>query len=343
MVTQINPREYITQFSHLPTVDVRSPQEYAHAHIPGALSIPLFSDQERAIVGTLYKQQGREAAVRAGLEIIAPHMISFIDQLRSFTEKKELVVHCWRGGMRSHAVAMLFSFAGYKTYQIIGGYKGVKQELRHYITTTNFRPILIGGHTGSGKTKLLAELEKQGEQVINLEDIAHHRGSTYGNLGQHAQPTQEQFNLRLFWQLYQCDPQKTLWLEHEGRRIGSLHVPQEIISKLEKAPVVCIKIPEKERMNRILEEYGSFAKDELIASTKQLEQRLGNQKMQEVCCNIQEDNLTAAVEKLLQHYDAAYNFATQRNTSNTFIDLDFTKEESIQERAKKIVFFAQRL
>ncbi|HAU30565.1 TPA: tRNA 2-selenouridine(34) synthase MnmH [Candidatus Dependentiae bacterium] len=342
MVHVAAPHQYLTELLNLPLIDVRSPAEYEHAHIPNALSIPLFSDQERAIIGTLYKQEGKEAAVRAGLEIVAPHMLSFIDQLRKYTDKKEVVVHCWRGGMRSHAVAMLFSFAGYKTYQIAGGYKAIKQELRQHATNTNYRCILIGGKTGSGKTALLEELTRQGKQVINLEQLAAHKGSAYGQLGQAAQPSQEQFNLSLFWQLYQYNPQKTIWFEHEGRRIGSLHIPQELVTHLEHSPVVYINIPRAERIERIIAEYGTFTKKELIASTHQLEQRLGNQKMQEICVAIEKDNLPIAVEKLLDHYDASYEFATQRNATNHFTQIDLPST-NLKDRAQALIDLAQRL
>lgn len=322
MVTQISPAEYLANYSQLPTIDVRSPKEYNHAHLPGALSIPLFSDQERAIIGTLYKQVGRTEAVRKGLEIVAPHMLSFVDQLKNYTDQKNIVVHCWRGGMRSHSVAMLFSLAGYTAYQIIGGYKAVKQELRKHIATNTYQIILLGGKTGSGKTELLNKLKKSGEQIVDLEGLAQHKGSAYGQLGNNPQPSQEQFILSLFWEFYYTSPQKNIWIEHEGSRIGSLHIPPEITQKLETAPVIYIEIPYQERIDRIMKDYGIHTSEDLINCTKLLEKQLGNKRMQEICTAIQNKQITTAIEHLLEHYDRSYAFATKQNNHNRFLLFD---------------------
>src|SRR3989339_2074314 len=130
MIHQTTVTEFLKKRLQCPVFDVRSPAEYAHAHIPSAFNIPLFSDEERAIVGTIYKQKGREDAIRAGLEIIGPHMTRLVDSVKAITDQKELIFYCWRGGMRSRSVAMLLDFAGYNVHLLTGGYKAFKTFLR---------------------------------------------------------------------------------------------------------------------------------------------------------------------------------------------------------------------
>ena len=212
MITQMGVEKiHIEQFLELakeyPVLDVRSPGEYRHAHIPGAYSLPLFSDEERKVVGTTYKQQSREASIKIGLDYFGPKMRKMVEEVELLIRSREsgqmvndsrlVLVHCWRGGMRSGAVSWLLDLYGFKVYTLIGGYK----KYRNYVLDTFRLPLqfnILGGYTGSGKTELLKTLKEKGESVIDLEDIAKHKGSAFGNIDMPEQPTQEMFENILY-------------------------------------------------------------------------------------------------------------------------------------------------
>ena len=173
----------------MPILDVRTPDEFAKGHMPTADNLPLFTTEERARVGTTYKQQGREAAILLGFDLAGPKWSTLILQALKLAPEKKVAVHCWRGGMRSGAVAWALDLYGFDTYVIKGGYK----SYRRWVLQQSNMPYLlqvIGGMTGSGKTKILHELDRLGEQTIDLEDLAQHQGSSYGTLNRLVQPSQ---------------------------------------------------------------------------------------------------------------------------------------------------------
>ncbi|RPI68717.1 MAG: tRNA 2-selenouridine(34) synthase MnmH, partial [Ignavibacteriae bacterium] len=169
-------------------IDVRSPGEYDHGHIPGAVNIPLFTDHERAVVGTSYKQDSPEAAMDVALKIVGPKLYGYVEQVRLSTDDKRLTLYCWRGGMRSSSMAWLFRTVGYDVDVLPGGYKAYRRRV-HEVLEYPWNFAVIGGRTGSGKTKVLKILHDAGEQVLDLEAIAHHKGSAFGALNQPPQPT----------------------------------------------------------------------------------------------------------------------------------------------------------
>src|SRR5438477_7448501 len=192
-VEKINIEKFIELSEQHLVIDVRSPAEYNHAHIPGAHNLPLFTDEERKIVGTAYKQQSREAAIKVGLDFFAPKMKRMVEEIESVIIGRQsavmdrngmqtgncLLIYCWRGGMRSAGVAWLMDLYGFKVYTLAGGYK----KFRNHALDTFRLPFqfkILGGYTGSGKTEMLKALENQGEFVVDLEDIAKHKGSAFG-------------------------------------------------------------------------------------------------------------------------------------------------------------------
>ncbi|HEV3250035.1 MAG TPA: tRNA 2-selenouridine(34) synthase MnmH, partial [Puia sp.] len=192
-IEKLNIEDFLSLSQSHPVVDVRSPGEYIHAHIPGAYNLPLFNDEERKTVGTLYKQQGRENAIKTGLDIFGLKMSRMVEEVENFAGKGRIIlIHCWRGGMRSAGVAWLMDLYGFRVYTLTGGYK----KFRRYVLETFSMPLhfkILGGYTGSGKTRVLKELEKQDELIIDLEEIAQHKGSAFGALEGKAQPSQEMF------------------------------------------------------------------------------------------------------------------------------------------------------
>lgn len=324
---------------NLPLIDVRSPSEFAQGHIPWASNVPLFSDEERAIVGTLYKQDGKDAAVREGLTLISPRMNAIVDQIKIIAPQKQVVVHCWRGGMRSKSIAMLLEFFGFQTFVVEGGYKAFKKYIRDAVASLK-NIVLIGGKTGSGKTKILHELKLLKEQVIDLELLAHHRGSTYGAIGLPAQPTQEQFIIDVLVALAQCDPTKIIWIEHEGARLGRVSVPQELWKIMYVAPVVYIEVPLEYRIAVISQEYGVLPTEELIKSTDNLLKLLGGADTKKVVDAIMAHDMHTAISLLLVHYDRAYTHSTERNDHNKFYKIQLVGDTP-QEHADQVLAFCR--
>lgn len=246
--------DFLAQGSVYPIVDVRTPAEFATGHIPGAHNLPLFSNEERALVGTCYKISGKEPAVELGLKLVGPKLFDLVKQAKGISRKKPLLVHCWRGGMRSASMAWLFNTAGIETRILTGGYKSYRHFIRNeFDRATNI--LIVSGYTGSGKTDILKSLAKQGEQIVDLEGIAHHKGSAFGAIGQGEQPTNEQFenNLALEWQKLQ--PGNRIWIEDESRAIGHIVIPETLFFKMRAATVFRIDMPHNVRVERLVREY----------------------------------------------------------------------------------------
>ena len=216
---RIDIEQFLSLAQLHPVLDVRSPGEYKHAHIPGAHSFPLFTDEERKIVGTTYKQNSREEAIKIGLDFFGPTLKQrVIEAERIAKGNKILLVHCWRGGMRSAAISWLLDLYGFKIYTLIGGYKAYRNWVLEQFKK-NYPFQLIGGYTGSGKTELLVALKKEKQLIVDLEEIAGHKGSAFGNIGLPPQPGQEQFENYLSMALHGCvqaSASTPIWFEVES-------------------------------------------------------------------------------------------------------------------------------
>ena len=200
---KISTEEFLQLARKHPVLDVRSPGEYGHAHIPGAHTFPLFSDEERKVVGTLYKQESREKAIKKGLEYFGARMVKMLEDAEAIVndDSKSVMVYCWRGGMRSAGVAWLLDLYGFKVYTLAGGYKSFRQWV--LVQFNKEYPIkIIGGYTGSGKTEVLAAMQQQGLTTIDLEALAHHKGSAFGAINMPQQPSQEMFENKLATTLF---------------------------------------------------------------------------------------------------------------------------------------------
>lgn len=333
MTKTISVAEYISLSEPAITIDVRSPAEFLHGHIPEACSVPLFSDNERAAVGTLYKQVGREEAVRAGLGFVSPKMEEYIELVRhirteaGLNKSTPIIVYCARGGMRSQSISMLLRCVGYTVLQLVGGFKAYKQFLCDQVPQYANSVVLLGGKTGSGKTVLLNELAKRGAQVIDLEGIAHHRGSAFGALGLPPQPTQEQFMVLVLSKLVSFDSTKSIWIEHEGSRLGSVHIPPELLTVMEIAPVVYMQVDLAVRKSILRRDYFSFSQDDLYACTMLLEKRLGGAITKQVLAALQAGDRETVLDLLLDHYDRSYEHNVKRNKKNLFIPLSLSGSE----------------
>lgn len=296
-----------------PLFDVRSPCEFSQGHIPGAISLPLFSDEERALVGTTYKQNGREQAIQIGLKAIGPRFHELAKTIQKESQEAHACrITCFRGGMRSQSVEWLAGLFGLSTVRLAGGYKAYRKHVleafdRHY----TFR--IIGGFTGSGKTEKIQELIKEGHQAIDLEDLANHRGSTFGLAPGASQPSTEHFENLLAHALLECDPSLPIYLEDESRQIGSCTIPKGIYEQMDKAPLYWLDVDFEARLERILATYGSFPSSYLIEQSSKLQKRLGGERTQFVIQALQENRIPDAARNLLQYYDAAYLHSRSRH------------------------------
>lgn len=286
-------------------IDVRAPIEFAKGHIPGAVNIPLFADDERAEIGTIYKQVGKNQALQLGEKIARPKVNGILAQIKSYLPD-QLVIYCWRGGKRSTEVCRLVNESGTAARRIQGGYKEYRREIRRFIEQPR-RLLMLGGKTGSGKTDLLLGLKKQNVQVIDLEGLAHHKGSVFGHINEEAQPSTEQFENDFVEELRQVDPEKILLLENESYVIGSVHLPPPLLKQMRAAPLLIIDIPIQARIDRLVREYTSTDHQQLIEACKRIAQKLTQPKLQEVITFIEKDDFASACRILLAYYDHYYN------------------------------------
>lgn len=296
-----------------PVLDVRSPAEYAQGHIPGAISFPLFTDAERTEVGICYKQQGRDAAVELGFAIAGPKFAGFLQQAKALTGDRHLRVHCWRGGMRSGAMAWVLEMGGFQVTTLEGGYKA----FRHWVLNTFEQPrslLMLGGMTGTGKTDILHTLAVQGEQVLDLEGLASHRGSSFGALMLPPQPTNEQFENLIAVQWSQFSPQRRVWVEAESLRIGTCRVPKALFAQMEQAPVLEIIRSKAERLALLVDLYAQAPLQELITATERIRKHLGGLRTQTAIALLQQQRFAEAFDQVLDYYDRTYEYDLQRRT-----------------------------
>lgn len=341
MSQRLNIEEFLSRADSLPLIDVRSPKEYAQGHIPGAVSIPLFDDDERAQVGIRYKYGGKENAVLLGLEIVGPKLADFVKQARKIAPKKEILVHCWRGGMRSESMAWLLETSGMKTYTLEGGYKAYRHHIREAFSKP-VKMIVLGGYTGSGKTDILKEIEKLEQQFLDIESIANHKGSVFGILGQEPQPTNEQFenNLAQAWRKF--DFEKPLWVEDESRYLGFCGIPDTLFFQMRDALLIKVIVPKSERENRLVKEYGSFSKEDLAEQLVKVKERMGGQNLKTALQALEAGDLQQVASLTLQYYDKAYNHAGKDRNSERVFELQ-VDEDDPQTTAETVLKFVENL
>lgn len=310
--------EFLEKSRKIPVLDVRSEGEYIQGHWPGSFNIPLFNNLERAEIGTIYKKSGKEKAVLRGLEITGPKLAYFVGESKKIAVNGQLLVHCWRGGMRSGSFAWLLQTAGMKVHTLLGGYKNYRQ----WVLQLFQKPVallVLGGETGSGKTEMLNELMKMGEQVIDLEALARHKGSAFGAIGESPQPSSEQFENNLADCWHKLDPNRRVWVEDESHSIGKVFLPDELWKKMKKAPIVRVQVSKEKRIGRLLEDYGSSDPALLEECILKIQKRLGGQATKEALNSLKAGDLTKVAEISLDYYDKAYFFNHQkRNFENIF-------------------------
>ena len=322
-------------------LDVRTPAEFDTGHIPGAINIPLFTNDERARIGTLYKQQSPESAYLEGLRVVGPKMADWVDQISRLnsSSSKDLIVHCWRGGKRSGAMHWLITFSGMKAWRLEGGYKSFRQSLHTFFETQPLDLRILGGCTGAGKTEIIQTLAAHGQQVIDLEQLAHHKGSAFGSIGELEQPTTEQFENEIYMAFLQLDISKPIWLENESKSIGKAHLPEGLWRQMRHAVLFNIQVDEESRLNRIMNYYAEpVQKDLLAAAFQKIKKRLGGLDFQKAMASLEAGDLRNAAAIALHYYDKAYTYQLEHWPPGKVIHL--ADCNGVEETAIKLMSYA---
>jgi len=303
---EIDIEAFLLSRKNIPVIDVRSPSEFIHGHVPSALNVPLFSDSERARVGIIYKQSGVNDAVLEGLKYAGPKLVHICEQASQISRNQEIIVYCQRGGMRSGSVAWLLKTAGFKVFILKGGYKSYRKKVLDSFSNI-FRFIIIGGKTGTGKTEFLKLLSEKGEQVLDIEEIAHHRGSVFGQIAGIEQDSNEYFENNLFEKLHSFDILKNVWIEDESRVIGKNILPIEMYNKMKRSPVIVLDLEKEKRVKHLVNMYSSCGKTFLSESLNKISKRIGKLMHQKALEALYKDDFETVASLALHYYDKAYD------------------------------------
>ncbi len=306
MAQRIDPDSFLKRSREGVVVDVRTPKEYVAGHIPGAYNIPLFTDEERAVVGTIYKKNGRDAAVQRGLEFVGPRMAGIAQRARQLSEGRGIFLYCWRGGMRSGSVAWLLETAGMNVILLEGGYKAYRHSFEQLLNNHKWRFVLLFGPTACGKTQLLRHVAECGEQVLDFEGIASHKGSVFGGLGQRPQPTTEHFINLLHKRFRELSPDKPVWCEGESMLVGHVFIPQPLYDMVRTGMVIEIGMKREERLDRLMVEYGGFPQEELAVAFSRIAKRMGREQVANAIGFLVAGDIRSAAAMALDYYDKVY-------------------------------------
>lgn len=308
-------------------IDVRTPTEFREDHIPGAVNFPVLSEEERARVGTLYKQSSSFEAKKLGASLIAQNIARHLDTYFASKPKHwKPLIYCWRGGKRSGSMAHILSEVGWKTARLDGGYKAYRRQVLEDLATlpAHFTFIAVCGPTGSGKSRLLQALHEAGAQVLDLEQLAAHRGSVLGNLPDAPQPAQKMFDSLIWEQLHRFDPARPVYVEAESKKIGVLRVPESLIARMWQSECVLVEVSAEQRVQLLKEEYAHFIADPaaLLAKVECLKGLHSIEQMARWRTLAEQGQWDEFVlDMLVNHYDPAY----RRSTLSHYPQLDLAR------------------
>ncbi len=307
-VDAIAVADFLTKSKAELIVDVRAPIEFFKGHLPNAINIPLFEDSERAEIGTLYKQQGKDTAVSRGLEIVSPKMTAFVNQIKTLSKNKKVFVYCFRGGMRSNSFAWLMNTSGLDAVIMEGGYKAFRNYVLEYFDQER-KIILLGGKTGSGKTDILKKLNAHDFQIVDLEGIAHHKGSAFGAINEQKQNPQQVFEHQLYYELSMLDSTFPVILEDEAQTIGFNKLPHGLWQQMKQSTIIKIEIPFELRVQKLVEDYTTVDIEALKSCVVKISQQLGTLNTKLCLQYLDEKNLSDVARLSLLYYDRAYEFS----------------------------------
>jgi len=331
-----------------PLIDVRSPSEYYKGHLPNSINIPLFDNNERSIIGTIYKKEGRKKAVIEGLnffekkmELLLDNLFMSIDSYKTINKKNNnelfIRIYCSRGGMRSQSIAWLLEKFKLNLVTLNGGYKMYRRwVLDSFSKKLNI--VVIGGKTGTGKTRLLSLLEKYKYQTIDLEGFACHRGSTFGGLGMKKQPSNEQFENIIAEKLNSFKCSNNIFVEAESANIGKCKIPHEFFKQMKHSRRIEILRSETNRLDELIDTYSVFKKEELQESVLRIKKRLGPQRTKIALESINNEKWDLVCRSVLDYYDKCYEFEKVGKTNIKLLDLTDKKyDQSILELINNVL------
>jgi tRNA 2-selenouridine synthase len=340
-IPKIDAAEFLELAGSIPVADVRSPSEYNLGHIPGAVNIPLFDDREREAVGIKYKKEGRVPAILEGLRHAGPKMDQKLERALKLSVSGRLLVHCWRGGMRSESMAWLFKQGGLDVSLLDGGYKSYRRYILEKLAEQR-KMIILGGMTGSSKTHILKYLRSAGKQVIDLEGLSNHKGSAFGALGQPAQPSTEQFVNNLYGEWKGLSADEPLWLEDESRNIGSVFIPDSLYLNMQSAGTIVLMMDVRTRLPRLMAEYSEYPAEELSASIMKISKRLGGDNTRSAMEAVAAGDIASAIEISLSYYDKAYLYGLKKKDEKNLVYVE-TDTDDIKTNAAKILEAAGKI
>jgi tRNA 2-selenouridine synthase len=329
MINYLTAVEFLERAGVLPVIDVRSEKEYLQGHIPAAINLPLFNNDERAVVGTLYKNSGREASVLKGLELAGPKLADFVKQVHKISGQRKILVHCWRGGLRSESMAWLFQVAGYEVMVLDGGYKAYRRYVRERFSKP-VNIIVLGGLTGSGKTELLHLLGKMGEQILDLEKLACHKGSVFGGFGQPDQPTNEQFENDIFADWGNIDPSRLVWIEDESRMIGNVSIPDPLFDQMSRAVMIKVETGIEQRIRRLVDEYSKVEKQNLQNAVLKISEKLGGTNTKTALMAIDTGDFKTIAGLALSYYDKTYNYSVLKRINQEIYPISIENNDPLK-------------
>lgn len=310
-----------------PVIDVRSEGEFETGHIRGARNIPVLNNAERKQVGTDYKHQGRDAAIKTGFHLVEPRVKAMMENTATIAAGSEVIVHCWRGGLRSSHFCQFAAQEGIKSLALAGGYKTYRQRALKTFEDP-LKLMVIGGLTGSGKSEILRSLRQLGEQVIDLEALANHKGSAFGGLMMPPQPTTEQFQNDLFEELLQLDRTRPIWIEDESIAVGKIFLPEPFWRKMSSAAVVEIQVPREIRTSRLVKEYGPADKEQFLQAMIRITKKLGGQHFNAAKERLLAGDMYSTIDILLTYYDKTYGAGLVRKRNRIINRISWDGEDS---------------
>jgi len=308
MVEIIEIEQFLEMKDRFTPLDIRSPVEFSHSHIPESINIPLFSDEERASIGWTFKHKGQKEAILLGESFAMPKIPIYLKHAEGYSKNRTVLILCARGGMRSGKFSEFLSENGFHVYKLNLGYKNYRRHvLGSFLKPLNL--IVLAGKTGCGKTEILEKLLKMEEQVLDLEGLASHRGSAFGTIGYGPQPSTEYFENCLFEKIRKFQPEKRIWVEDESLNIGKIFLPAGFYDQMKVSPQVLVEMDRESRISRLCEDYGQSGISPLKMGFEKIRKRLGMERYTQAVQALDADNLPEATAIVLQYYDKCYDYS----------------------------------
>ncbi len=333
MLKDISPEELLG-IQDIVYIDGRSEDEFRDGTIPGAVNVPLFDNKERAEIGTIYAQDSPQNAYSRGLEIASKKLPVLYEQIKAVSDNKPVMIFCWRGGMRSKALATVLDLMGLSVFRLSGGYKAYRNLVLDFFEAEfPFHVVVIRGNTGTGKTDLLKRLKNDGYPVIDLEGLSNNRGSVFGHIGLGSQPTQKQFESLLYQEILSYQNYPYIIVECESKRIGRITLPNTIHSAMQQGTQVLLYDTLPKRVTRIVQEYTAIPGlvQDLEESLERLKKRIGKKTVEELIALLRDSNYEELTERLiLEYYDVLYGYPNEDSTDYSYCISNSGEEDGFE-------------